>query len=72
MTTVQIAYDVPAGTVAKVQAHLEDVAARDVNWNGAAFEIERSEYTCIAEDVDEYHGTRLLHEIFRIIEGEEA
>lgn len=72
MTTVQIAYDVPAETVAKVQAHLEEVAARDVDWNGAAFEIERSEYTCIAEDVDQYNGTRLLYAIFRIIEVDEA
>lgn len=69
MTTVQIAYDVPDVTVTKIEAHLESVAARDINWNGATFEIERSEFTCIADDsVDEYEGTRLLHEIFQIIE----
>lgn len=68
MTTVQIAYEVPAVTVAKIEAHLDALAARDINWNGATFEIERSEFTCIADDsVDEYEGTKLLQEIFRII-----
>lgn len=69
MTTIQIAYDVPAITVAKIQAHLEWVAARDPNWNGVKWEIERDDFTCIPDcSVDEYAGTTLLHEIFQIIE----
>lgn len=68
MTTIQIAYDVPAATVDKINTFLEEILATDVNWNGAVFEIERSDFTCINE-CDEYNGTKLLHQIFNIIDG---
>lgn len=68
MTTIQIAYEVPAATVAKIEAHLADVAMRDINWNGAGFEIERDDYTCIPDD-DSADAVALLHDIFNIIEG---
>lgn len=68
MTTIQIAYEVSAATVAKIEQLIEHVALSDINWNGAAFKIERSEFTCIADDVDQIAGTILLGQIFDLIE----
>ena len=69
MTTVQIAYEVPAATVAKVEAHLSEVALRNIAWNGAKFRIERDDYTCIPED-DSADAVSLLREINDIIADE--
>ena len=69
MTTIQIAYEVPAATVAKVEAHLAETAMRDVNWNGANFKIERADFTCIPND-ESADAVSLFHEINRIISGE--
>lgn len=69
MTTVQIAYEVPASTVAKIEAHLAETAIRDINWNGALFKIERDDFTCIPDD-DSAAAVSLLHEINNIIDGE--
>ena len=68
MTTVQIAYEVPAAVVAKIAAHLDDVALRDINWNGTEFQIERDDFTCIADD-DSAEAASLLREINDIISG---
>lgn len=68
MTTIQIAYEVPAATVAKIQAHLDHVAITDCNWGGVDFQIERDDYTCISDD-DSAAAVSLLHEIFAIIGG---
>ncbi|MFA9439422.1 hypothetical protein ACDA63_07275 [Uliginosibacterium sp. sgz301328] len=68
MTTIQIAYEVPEATVAKIQTHLDEVALRDINWNGAEFNIEREDFTCIPDD-DSANAVRLLGEIQNIISG---
>lgn len=69
MTTVQIAYEVPAATVEKIKEHLAEVAARDINWNGVEFKIERDDFTCIPDN-DSAEAVSLLHEINDIIRGE--
>lgn len=68
MTIVQIAYEVPAETVAKIEAHLAEVALKDINWNGADFKIERDDFTCIPDD-ESADAVSLLIEINRIISG---
>ena len=70
MTTIQIAYEVPADAFAKVEAHLEQVALRDVNWNGADFKIERDDFTCIADD-ESANAVALLGQIRAIIDGQD-
>ena len=69
MITVQIAYEVPSATVAKIEAHLAENAMRDVKWNGANFKIERADFTCIPEN-DSADAVSLFHEINDIIRGE--
>ena len=69
MTIIQIATEVPAATVAKIEAHLAETAMRNVNWSGAEFEIERDDYTCIPGD-DSADAAALLYEIQNIIQGE--
>lgn len=68
MTIVQIAYEVPAATVAKIEAHLAETALRDINWNGADFKIERDDFTCIVDD-ESASAVCLLGEIHDIIAG---
>jgi protein tyrosine/serine phosphatase len=66
-TIINISYDVNDETVTRIEEHLENVALRDVNWNGANFEIERDEFTSIEDD--SYDAARLLNEIQAIIDG---
>ena len=68
MTTLSIAYNVSDETVATIKSHLDDVALRNSNWNGAKFQILRDDYTSISNDDAE--SIILLHEIFNIINGE--
>ena len=68
MTIIQIAYDVPAETVAKIVAHLDHVAETDPDWNGAEFVIERDECTCIPAET--YDSATLLSSINDIISGQ--
>lgn len=68
MTIIQIAAEVPAATVAKIEAHLAETAL-NVDWNGAEFEIERDDFTCIPDD-DSAEAAALLCEIQHIIQGE--
>lgn len=68
MTTIQIAYEVPAATVSKIEAHLAEVALHDINGNGAEFVIERDDYTCIP-DSESADAISLLQQILRIISG---
>lgn len=70
MATIQIAYEVPAEVVAKIEKHLNEVALRDANWNGAEFSIERDEFTCILEN-ESPEAVVLLNEINGIILGEQ-
>lgn len=67
-TKINIAYDVPAEAVEKIKAHLAEVAAFDPNWNGANFEIEREDFTCIPDD-DTPDAAALLRTIFDIIDN---
>jgi hypothetical protein len=69
MTTIQIAYDVDAAAVARVEALLAEVAKRDVNWNGADFRIERDDFTCIPDN-ESPDAVILLGQINRAIAGE--
>jgi hypothetical protein len=70
MTTIQIAYEVSDAAVARVEALLAEVAATNPNWNGAEFEIERDDFTCIpgSESAD---AVILLGQIHRAIDGQE-
>lgn len=70
MTTIQIAYEVNAAAVARVEALLAEVALRDVNWNGADFQIKRDDFTCIPDN-ESANAVALLHRINRAISGEE-
>lgn len=68
MTTIQIAHEVPAAAVAKIEALLDEAALLDPNWNGEKFSIERDDYTCIPDD-NSPEAVSLLREIFGIIDG---
>lgn len=70
MTTIQIAYEVDAAAVARVEALLAEVALRDVNWNGVDFKIERDDFTCIPDN-ESADAVALLHQINRAIDGQE-
>ena len=70
MTTIQIAYEVPATTVAEIGALLAAAAERQQAWNGAKFRVVRGDYTCI-EHVESYDGVSLFHEIMAIIRKDE-
>lgn len=67
-TKISIAYDVSAEAVEKIEARLREVAAFDPNWNGARFEVERDDYTCIPDD-DSPRAVILLREIYDIIDN---
>lgn len=69
MTTISIAYEVPAATVEAIRAMLDETALRDVNWNGADFKIVRDDFTCIEGD-ESYGAAALLNRINDIICGE--
>ena len=70
MTTVVIGSEVPEAKVAEVQAYLDSVAMRDVNWNGAEFVIERGDYTYIADD-ESANAVSLLIGVREVIFGAE-
>lgn len=67
MATIHIDYAASKEAVARVRAHLDDLALRDVNWNGADFEIERDDYTWI-EGGDSYKSAALLNDVQRILQ----
>ena len=69
MTTVQIAHEVSATTISKIEAMLAETAKTDPNWNGAEFSIERADFTSIpgCESAD---AVSLLQSINRTIRGE--
>jgi len=70
MTTITIPYSTPAAVVAKLEAALDDTAATDPMWNGAEFDIERSDFTSI-DCNNEIDGTALLIEVvYPIIENQ--
>lgn len=69
MTTIVIDYNVPNETLNRIQSHLDDVAMRDINWNGADFVIERDNFTAITDN-DSPEAIQLLDEIQDIITGE--
>ena len=68
MTTITIADYVPDDTVEEIKALLDDVSQRDVSWNGAIFEIERGDFTCIEGD-ESAEAVKLLQKIDYIITG---
>ncbi len=68
MTTIVIAHDVQDDKIHKIEELLRDVELRDVNWNGAEFEIERGDFTCIPGD-ESADAVKLLNKIQEIISG---
>jgi hypothetical protein len=70
MTTIVIEYGVSTETLNRIQSHLDDVAMRDINWNGAGFVIERGDFTAIMDN-ESPEAIRLLNEIQEIIADEE-
>lgn len=68
-TTICIAREVPDETVAKVQAHLDDVALQDADWSDVQFRIERDDFTYI-KDNESVEALVLYNEIVSIIRGE--
>ncbi|WP_437884629.1 hypothetical protein [Pseudomonas sp. LRF_L74] len=67
MTTISIAYEVPAATVEAIRVMLDEVARTDVNWNGADFKIVRDDFTSIEEE--SYDAAALLNKINDVIDG---
>lgn len=70
MTKVVIGNEVPDGKIEEVRAYLDTVAMRDVNWSGAEFEIERGDYTYIADD-ESANAVILLNGVREVIFGAE-
>ncbi len=68
-TIIQIAYEECPTAVERVRALLEEVALRDPNWNGAEFEIERDDFTCIP-DRDDAAAVILYRKICAVLRGE--
>lgn len=68
MTTIVIAYDVQDDKIKEIERLLNDVAIRDVNWNGVQLEIERGDFTCIPDD-ESADAVKLLNKIQEIISG---
>lgn len=68
MTTIVIAYDVQDDKIKEIERLLNDVAIRDVNWNGVQLEIERGDFTCIPDD-ESSDAVKLLNKIQEIISG---
>ena len=66
MVTIHIDYAASKEAVARVRAYLDDLALRDVNWNGAEFEIERNDFTFI--DAEGYDAAALLSDVQRILQ----
>lgn len=68
MITIRISREEKPEAVARVRALLDEVVLRDPNWNGAVFEIERDDWTCV--DDDSYEGAALLADIQRVLRNE--
>ena len=65
-TIVNVEYSTPDTAIVRLRAALDDVRLRDPSWNGADFEIEKGEFTCIENTdgaVDEYKAAALLNEV---------
>lgn len=70
MNTINIAYTESTESVERIRQALDEVTRTDPNWNGADFQIERTDYTSVDTD-DEIAGMQLLQEvIFPILRGE--
>lgn len=68
MTTIVIDHDVQDEKLKEIELLLNDVAIRDVNWNGVHFEIERGDFTCIPDD-ESADAVKFLNKIQEIISG---
>jgi hypothetical protein len=62
MTIIQIAYEVPADAVARVEQVLDTARLTNPAWNGADFRIEREEYTCMPNNYS-YDANALFSQI---------
>lgn len=68
-TIIQIAYEETQEAVNRVRELLNETALRDPNWNGAQFEIERADFTCIP-DRDDADAVILYGKILRALRNE--
>jgi hypothetical protein len=70
MTTINISYDVAVDLIPEIQVMLNETALRDINWNGADFQIKRGDFTCIP-DLNDGNAVSLLRRINCIISRKE-
>lgn len=68
MITIHIEDSASQEAVDRVRAHLDEVVLRDINFNGAEFEIERDDFTWI--DAEGYDAAALLNNVQRILSAE--
>ena len=71
MTTIYVEYGTDNQKIEALKSALVEVAKRDVNWNGADFQIDYDENVWIDTD-DEINGTSLLDStIYPVLNGEQ-
>ena len=63
MTIIYIPYDTPETAVYRLEASLAETAKSDINWNGATFQIIRTDLATSVTCWDEYSGAQLLREV---------
>lgn len=68
MIRVEIAHEVPEAAVSRVKVVLARFAERDVDFNGAEFELVRGDYTCLP-DLDGDDACRLFNQVQAAIQG---
>jgi hypothetical protein len=67
MTTITIAYEVPADKFQAIQQMVSQEEVRNVNFNGEDFNVERGDFTSI--DSEEAEHVVLLGKVQDIIHG---
>lgn len=65
---IQIAYEVPAAAVQRVEALVSASTLRDIELTDVPVSIERGEYTCIVDD-DSAEAVQVLREVEAEIDG---
>lgn len=71
MTIIQIAYEETPAAVERVRTLLDGVAMINPDWNGADFQIESGDFTCIP-DRDDADARYLLVCIQSVLSNEAA
>ena len=68
---IQIAHSESPEAVERVRELLDEIARRDVSWNGVEFAIERGDFTCIPGR-DDADAVTLFNRITNVLMGEDA